>query len=727
MKIIFKLIISTLIILSITLTYLSIFGIETDRFNSQIENKIKNIDDKIEVKLNKIKLVLDPFKFKVKLKTLGAKFTNQNKIIEVESLKTQISLKALFGNKFSIEKLEISTNTIEIKNLIKFVRLFQNTPELFILEKVVRNGYLIADIKLEFDSEGNIKNNYEINGFLRDTKLDILKKYNFQKLNLTFKYQKDNLLLNNIAFSLNKLNFISEIISLKKDKDDFFINGKVSHKKLEFDEKNFNLLIKPFLPKIDFKKLKFSSENDFSFKLSKKFEFKDLTFMSEVFIDKFSIANKLDLKDFFPYMSDSISFLEHELSVKYLKNDLHINGKGNILLQDKKDFLTYSINKTNESIIFKSSLDITDNLFKIDFLNYEKNKNNKASIQVEGSTNKKNLVFIESFSIKEKKNKISIKSFHLNKKFEITKLGSINLDYVDKENQKNFIQLNSKGNKYNLKGTFFNANKLIDNLLSENKNSSFLNIDAKIIINIDRIHLDNEYSLFDIKGDIFFKEKQITNANLVGNFSSDKRLKFTIISEKNKKITTLFMAQARPIVKRYKFIKGFDEGILDFYSSKTGKVSNSTLKIYDFKLKELPVLTKILTLASLQGIADILSGEGIRFEDFEMNFKNEGSTMTINEIYAIGPAISILMDGYVEKDKTISLRGTLVPATTINKFIGSIPVLGKLLVGTKTGEGVFGVSFKIKGPPKDLDTTVNPIKTLTPRFITRTLEKIKKD
>ena len=42
------------------------------------------------------------------------------------------------------------------------------------------------------------------------------------------------------------------------------------------------------------------------------------------------------------------------------------------------------------------------------------------------------------------------------------------------------------------------------------------------------------------------------------------------------------------------------------------------------------------------------------------------------------------------------------------------------------GEGVFGVSFKIKGPPDDLDTRVNPIKTLTPRFITRTLDKIKK-
>ena len=151
------------------------------------------------------------------------------------------------------------------------------------------------------------------------------------------------------------------------------------------------------------------------------------------------------------------------------------------------------------------------------------------------------------------------------------------------------------------------------------------------------------------------------------------------------------------------------------------------MKIYDFKLRELPALTKLLTLASLQGIADILSGEGITFDEFEMNFDNEGNLMNINEIYAIGPAISILMNGYIEKNKIVSLRGTLVPATTINKAIGSIPVLGKILVGSKTGEGVFGVSFKIKGPPKNLETTVNPIKTLTPRFITRTLEKIKKN
>ena len=137
-------------------------------------------------------------------------------------------------------------------------------------------------------------------------------------------------------------------------------------------------------------------------------------------------------------------------------------------------------------------------------------------------------------------------------------------------------------------------------------------------------------------------------------------------------------------------------------------------------------MAKLLTLASLQGIADTLSGEGIRFESFEMKSSSEGNILNIEDILAIGPAISILMEGYVDKGKIVSLRGTLVPATKLNTIIASIPVVGDILVGKKTGEGVVGVSFKMKGPPKDIKTTLNPIKTLTPRFIVRAIENMKK-
>ncbi len=149
------------------------------------------------------------------------------------------------------------------------------------------------------------------------------------------------------------------------------------------------------------------------------------------------------------------------------------------------------------------------------------------------------------------------------------------------------------------------------------------NKNFKMKVDIDNVRLDNEFNLNNFSGNLYFKDKKINDANLTGNFSNDKKMKFTVKSNGSTKITTLFLDHAEPIVKRYKFIKGFDEGELDFYSTKKGDESNSQLKIYNFKLKELPALTKILTLASLQGIADILSGEGIRFDEFEMNFKNK--------------------------------------------------------------------------------------------------------
>ena len=81
MKIIFKFFLTLFFLLLILITYLSIFGVETDKFNSQILNKIKKIDDKIELDLKKIRLVLDPFKFRINIKTIGSKLKKNKKLI----------------------------------------------------------------------------------------------------------------------------------------------------------------------------------------------------------------------------------------------------------------------------------------------------------------------------------------------------------------------------------------------------------------------------------------------------------------------------------------------------------------------------------------------------------------------------------------------------------------------------------------------------------------------
>ena len=728
MKIFFKLFITILFLIFITLTYLSIFGIETDKFNSQITEKIRKFDKNLEVELKEIKLILDPFQFKLQAKTIGTNLINQSKKIEIENIKTQLSLKSLIEDKFSIENLEISSKSLELKNLISFLRSFQNTPELFIMEKAIKKGYLIADIKLEFDSNGNIKSNYEINGLVKDVELNVLKKYNLRKLDFIFDYSRNNFLVKDLNFKFDKIGFSSEKVSIKKRNDDFIVDGSFAHKKSDLDKRNIDLLVKPFLPNFEIEKISLTSNNNFSFEIQKGFKFENFKINSEILVHELIIPNNLKLKRFFPKQKKTISLLDQKIKLQYEKNNFTIEGNGNLNYQNENDDIEYFFSNKNKTENFEITLKIKDNPFKVDYLNYKKKEKNEVILNFKGSKNRNNELVIETFNLNEDENYIKIKDLVFNEKFQISRLDEVELDYLDDDKQKNSIRLKRNKKKYFLTGSSFNADNLIEDLLSDDdKDNKIIDINSNLKIDVKKIFLDSEYYLSNFKGDILIKNKEIYKADLIGSFSKNKKLKLTINKDNNNKITTLFVDEAKPIVKRYKFIKGFDEGSLDFFSSKKSKKSVSQIKIYDFKLKELPILTKILTLASLQGIADILSGEGIRFTEFEMNFKNEGDLMTIEEIYAIGPAISILMEGYVEKNKLISLKGTLVPATTINNFIGSLPVLGEILVGKKTGEGVFGVSFKIKGPPKNLKTSVNPVKTLTPRFITRTLEKIKKN
>ena len=156
-----------------------------------------------------------------------------------------------------------------------------------------------------------------------------------------------------------------------------------------------------------------------------------------------------------------------------------------------------------------------------------------------------------------------------NKKKEIIRLDKLHLDYLDKENQKNLIKLDKNADGYILKGPYFIMNNLIENLLSSNeKDTNIFNIDSNLEINIDKLLLDSEYYLKNFSGIISFNNKEIFKANLLGYFSNNEKLKFTVNTTNNNKITTLFVDKAEPLVRRYKFIKGFEDSLLIFYSSK---------------------------------------------------------------------------------------------------------------------------------------------------------------
>ena len=729
MKII-KILLVIFLILVLVIFYLSTFGIKTNKFNNQITNNILKINKKINLNLEDVNYLLNPYNFTVNIKTKNPRILLEGKSLEIKKIQTNVSLKSLINGQFSIDDLKISTKEIKLNDIVSIIRVLQNSPQIYFLDTIIKDGLVTANINLSFNKRGEVKENYKIEGSVKKVKLNILNQFKLQNLNFNFDVEKNIYLLKEINTKLNDIKISSPLIQIKENKNLFFVNGKILN-----DNKNFDIKkLKPFfvnLPNnLDIRKIEFSSTNNFSFNINKKLKFNNFKIESIINLDQLTFNEKyLKLKSYFPSFVKEIKLEKHKIIINYNKNKFDIKGKGNILLEDKLDNLSYQIIKDNINFSFDSKINLKNNSLLIDFLDYEKKEGLSSLVTVKGNFKKNNELRFDLINLKENNNEISIKGLNLSKSFKIIDIKNFNINY--KNNKKIINKLNMKKNNLNflIEGENFDASNIINNIMdSDEENSSiFENLNSKINIRIKKTYIDEVNYINNLNGNINFKNNKINDLKLESTFPNGKKINLSIKTNNSEIITKLFSAYPKPLIKRYDFIKGFEGGYLDFYSSKKGGISNSVLIIDNFKVKEVPAFAKLLSLASLQGIADLLTGEGIRFTDLEMNFSNQNGLTTIEEMYAIGPAVSILMDGYIETKKLVSLRGTLVPATTINRSIASIPLLGKILIGDKTGEGVFGVSFKIKGSPKDLKATVNPIKTLTPRFITRTLEKIKKN
>ena len=725
---IFRFIILVLLILFGAIGYLSTIGLETTKFNSLIKSNLKNIDDRIDVELNDVKLILNPIRFNLNIKTFGPAISYNDRKIELESIKSKISLSSIIDKKISSSNLIISTKLINIENVISFLKSVQNNPKLLIINKMINKGSMRADLELNFDEDGKIKDDYFFRGLVKDGNLNLLNRNQIDNINFNFKVENEKTLLGDVKLKYEDIKIKSDEIKLTIKDKKILIEGDLETNEISLNDDEISKYLN-LNTNNQIKKINFSSFNTLKLNLNKNFKIDKYEVRSSLNLKELIFKNILDLKYFFPNAEKDIILKDHKIDLVTKKDFLKLNGSGKILFQKEYDDIEFNIIKNEKKLSFDTNLEILKNSLSLKFVNFINSKDSVSSLKLVGDFEEGQNLRFKKILLVNDKNNIEVNDLNLNENYKISSIKNIILNLVDSFDKKIQFSINKDKKNYIITGNSFNASALIDDII---KNDDKENIDIfsknfNLNIKIKEVFVNDNDIINNLNGEIGFKKNKVSNAKIKGSFAENENISLTIISNDAQKVTTFFSDKADPFVKKFDFIKGLKEGSLDFYSVESGSSSNSQIKLYDFKLKEVPALTKILTLASLQGIADLLSGEGIRFDDFEMKFQNEKNLLTINEIYAIGPAISILIDGYVEKNNLISLRGTLVPATTINKAIGSIPIIGKLLVGKKTGEGVFGVSFKIKGPPGKTETTVNPIKTLTPRFITRTLEKIKKN
>ena len=592
-------------IILLSVSYLTFFGHETDKFNKIVKSEINKSNSNISLDFEKISIKLDPINLKLFIKFINPNLNYSKINLPLTLLKTNINLEFLIEKKIIINDITLSTKYLDLEKLKPLLKKININNENL---KLIKSGKLkVENLNLKFDENLNIKDNYIVNGDINTVNIKVTDEYEIQNLISTFTYRQGSLLFKDMSWDL---------INKKNDKNKF-LNSQI-----EIVQKN----------------------NFQEFDI--KFEVKDL--------------------------------------------------------QD---------------------------LFNIPVMNYELSKNVTQKITAKLTINKKKEILFSNISISDNNNKFDIKDLKLDKNFNLISFNQVLIKTnVNNKTNNEFSIQNKK--KILIKGQIFDAKKLLKVLSQDGKKNTFFNkISKDVEIDLKKILKGTSFPInkFRLVGKL--NKGNFEKLTAKSDFGQNKHLDISLKKMKNtnSKILEVYSDIASPLLSDFKFFQGLEGGDLNFLSTFNNESSSSNLSINNFKLNEAPALAKILSLADLKGLTDTLKGEGISFDTLSAKYNTNSSIMKIDEIFMIGPSISILIDGYVEKKSgLISLRGTLVPAKTLNNLIAKIPVVGDILVGKKIGEGVFGISFKVKGLPDDLKTTVNPIKTLTPRFITRALENVKK-
>ena len=388
--------------------------------------------------------------------------------------------------------------------------------------------------------------------------------------------------------------------------------------------------------------------------------------------------------------------------------------------------------KSKGAISFKaeSKIILQSNKVGLSIINKTTKVGESFSLQTDLSFRENKNILIKNLTLQNEDNFFEIDDMVLNKTYNLVDFKKIRVKTKENKTVNNDFIIKNNKESIIIDGKIFDATILLKELDEPEKNNNFLKkISKNIEADFSKVLTDTEFPFNKFRMVGLLKKGRLEKISAKSEFEEDKFLDIAIKKEKNTNMSLveIYSDIARPLVNSYDFFEGLEGGNLTYSSKSNNKKSSGVLEIKNFKLNKAPGLAKLLSLADLKGLTDALRGDGISFDSLVIKYESSSTWMDIKEIFIIGPSISVLVEGYFDKKKNIlSLRGTLVPAKTLNNIVSKIPVVGDILIGKKVGEGIFGVSFKIKGSTEDLKTTVNPVKTLTPRFITRALEEMKK-
>ena len=718
-KIIVNLFLITTLLFILLLITLSTVGVETNKFNKFISNKVSQRQN-INLDLDKIKFKIDPKELSLFLETRNPKINYRGLIIPVKNIKVYFDFLSFLKTEPKIKKINLNIAEIDIAQLNDLSKIIKPSNFKSFLNNKIKQGKIVSEIEVFLDEKGSFKN-FIAKGEVKNLRADLISGLFINKTNFNFFADKEDVLLKNIFGRIEDIEISEGDIKLNLGKgfklsSNFKTIIDINEEILKKYNKIFNKV--SFEGKID--NIKANFNNNFSIEIDETYGLKDYNYNFSGNLDKANYTFKDSFRNNLIYDEiDKIYFSDLKISSVFKPKKISLKGEGKYSFNNEK-FLKINFSNIFDENLIKSKLnfDYSEN-FVLELINYKKSKNSIANISLDIEKRKKNLE-LKTFIFEENDNLIKIN----NLKFQQNTFLSFNDIIVKTKNNEFSIK---KNKKILIKGNKFDASNLIKFINNQNSENSFKKISNEIEIDFQNIKIPMSENLQNFKLIGIIQKGKFVKISSKGDFGGNNYLDISMKKDNdtNKKYLEIYSDLTRPLLSEYSFFRGLSGGKLLFTSIIDKNKSSSKLKIENFKVINAPGVIKLLSLADLGGLVDLAEGEGLSFDVLEIDMEKEKNFLKINEILALGPSMSVLMEGYQDENGLTSIRGTLVPAKTLNKLISKIPVIGDIIIPKEVGEGLFGISFKMKGPKGQIKTSINPIKTLTPRFIQKILERNK--
>ncbi len=696
---------------------LSTLGIETNKFNKLISEKISQTKN-INTNLDTIKFKINLREFSLYLETNNPKISYRDISVPVKNIRVYINFLSAIKSDPKIKKINIILDELDIIQLNKLSSIIKPSNFKSILNNRIKKGKLFSEIEIFFDEDGNL-GNYIAKGIIQDLEAELISDLILKNSNLSFFADKNDILLKNIFGNLGIIEIKDGDLKINRDNGTTITSNFNS--KFDLDKKILNEYTK-LLNNHEFAKnlerLKANLNNNLYIELDSTYKIQNYKYQISGNVEKAQLYLGKSLKNnFINEKIEKIHFSNLKIKTIFNPKDFRLNGDGKYSLNNS-DFLKIDFENKIKSNLMNLKLDFDfNNSFSVDLINYKKINNSIAKISLD-LEKIKNEISIKKLDLKDGNNFINLRNVEFKKNqfasFKLIKIFTENNDFSIRNNKKILV----KGNK-------FDATQLFKFINKKSRDKQFKNLNGDIEIDFKDIKIPMSEKLQNFKLIGKIDQGEFVKISSKSDFGGNNFLDISMKRDKssNKKYLEIYSDLTRPLLTEYSFFNGLAGGKLLFTSIIDETETFSKLKIENFKVINAPGLVKLLSLADLGGLADLAAGEGLTFDVLEIDMEKNKNFLKLNEILALGPSMSVLMEGYQDENNLTSLRGTLVPAKTLNKMISKIPVIGKIVIPKEVGEGLFGISFKMKGLKGNIKTTINPIKTLTPRFIQKIIEK----